>query len=454
MTEPANALTLLDIRRAVETGVLTIHQSIESADKAARQSQPWLRAFSYLPDAPVVNQAGKELPLAGIAIGIKDLIDTADMPTEYNSPAYAGRTPETDAVLVARLRQAGGSVAGKTVTTEFAWRQPGPTVNPWNEKHTPGGSSSGSAAAVSAGIVPLAFGTQTFGSVIRPAAYCGVVGFKPTYGSIARTGVLPLAPSLDHIGMFTGNVADAAYAFKVVSGSDDQDFHSSHVRSKNQSQGNDGDAFIRIGMLRRQVGSAMEPAQDSALARLAAQLEADGAEVVTVDLPAELLGIGPLVSAILAVEAAVVHGPLLDRSPGLVSSVMTSLINEGRGVSGIDYARARAAQVRLAHLFDRWLHEEMRLDVLLVAPATGEAPVGLDYTGDASLCAPWTFLGVPAISLPIALGPAGLPLGAQLAGAAQHDERLLAVAAWVEARAGWQDVKLRANTGPRPFVAR
>lgn len=444
MAEPTNAPTLREIRRAVESGVLTIQQSIESADKTARRTRPGLHAFSYLPDAPMVNQAEISLPLAGVPIGIKDLIDTADMPTEYNSPAYAGRTPEADAVLVTRLLQAGGTILGKTVTTEFAWRHPGATVNPWNKKHTPGGSSSGSAAAVSAGIVPLAFGTQTFGSVIRPAAYCGVVGFKPTYGSIARSGVLPLAPSLDHIGMFTANVGDAAYAFKVVSGSDDQDFHFSHVRSKNKNPGNDGGAIIRIGILRRQIGSAMEPAQESALNGLAARLQADGAEVVTVDLPAELEDTGTLISAILAVEAAVVHGALLDRSPGLISSVMTSLIQEGRGVSSVDYARARTAQVRLAHLFDRWLQEDLRLDVLLVAPATGEAPVGLDYTGDASLCAPWTFLGVPAITLPIALGPAGLPLGAQLIGAAQQDERLLAVAEWVEARADWQAVKRQA----------
>src|SRR5471032_2441256 len=225
MTEPANALTLRDIRRAVESGVLTIQQSIESADKAARQSQPWLHAFSYLPDAPVVNQADIGLPLAGVPIGIKDLIDTADMPTEYNSPAYSGRKPETDAVLVARLRQAGGTIVGKTVTTEFAWRQPGPTINPWNEKHTPGGSSSGSAASVAAGIVPLAFGTQTFGSVIRPAAYCGVVGFKPTYGSIARTGVHPLSPSLDHVGLFARRVDDVALAVSLLTASSDSDWH-------------------------------------------------------------------------------------------------------------------------------------------------------------------------------------------------------------------------------------
>ena len=444
MTQPANALTLRDIRRAVESGLLTIRQSIESADEAARRTQPWLHAFSYLPDSPVVNQADTGSPFAGIPIGVKDLIDTADMPTEYNSPAYAGRRPGTDSVLVARLRQAGGTILGKTVTTEFAWRHPGPTVNPWNTKHTPGGSSSGSAAAVAAGIVPLAFGTQTIGSVIRPAAYCGVVGFKPTYASIARTGVLPLAPSLDHIGLFTANVADAAYTFKVVSGGDDQDFHSSHVRRN--SNGNDGSTHMRIGILRRPVGSAMEPAQHSALMQLAARLDADGAELVTVDLPDELADMGALISAILSVEAAVVHGGLLDLSPGLVSPVMTSLINDGRGVSGVDYARARAAQVRLAHLFGHWLQAAMRLDALLVAPAPGEAPVGLSYTGDASWCAPWTFLGVPAVTLPIALGPAGLPLGAQLIGAAQHDERLLAVAEWVETRAGWQDVKLKAST--------
>jgi amidase len=190
----------------------------------------------------------------------------------------------------------------------------------------------------------------------------------------------------------------------------------------------------------------MEPAQHSALMQLAARLDADGAELVTVDLPDELADMGALISAILSVEAAVVHGGLLDLSPGLVSPVMTSLINDGRGVSGVDYARARAAQVRLAHLFGHWLQAAMRLDALLVAPAPGEAPVGLSYTGDASWCAPWTFLGVPAVTLPIALGPAGLPLGAQLIGAAQHDERLLAVAEWVETRAGWQDVKLKAST--------
>ncbi len=311
MTEPANALTLLDIRRAVETGVLTIKQSIDAADKAARQTQPWLHAFSYLPDAPVINQSDVGLPLAGIAIGIKDLIDTADMPTEYNSPAYAGRRPETDAVLVARLRQAGGSIIGKTVTTEFAWRQPGPTVNPWNEKHTPGGSSSGSAAAVSAGIVRLHSGPRRSVPLFAPQRIAVSWGSNQLMGALPERGVLPLAPSLDHIGIFTNNVADAAYAFKVVSGADDHDFHSSHVPGAKKIEGNDGGASIRIGLLRKQVGTAMEPAQDSALARLAAHLEADGAEVVTVDLPTELMDMGPLVSAILAVEAAVVHGSLL-----------------------------------------------------------------------------------------------------------------------------------------------
>jgi Asp-tRNA(Asn)/Glu-tRNA(Gln) amidotransferase A subunit family amidase len=432
MTTFYDSPTLREIRHAVASGDATVEQHVVSAFDAAQASQAGLRAFCYLPDAPPVNHADTSAPLAGVPVAVKDVIDTTDMPTEFNSPAYKGRRPEQDAWVVARLRAAGASILGKTVTTEFAWRHPGPTVNPWDSAFTPGGSSSGSAAAVAAGIVPLALGTQTQGSVIRPAAYCGIVGFKPTYSTIARTGVLPLAWSLDHVGLFARRVADVAYVLKLVTGADIADPHVSHVAAAPRRQG-----ARRIGILSKQAGGAIDTAQQAALDRLAARLSRDGAEIVTVDLPAEIFDTPAHALKLMSVEAAITHGDLVDRTPELVSPPMRGLVEEGRNLPATTYAKIKALQIPMAHRFDQWLTQTMALDALLVAPATGEPPRGLDYTGDASFCAPWTFLGVPAVTVPAGFGPAGLPLGAQLVGAAHGDTQLLALAEWVEARAGW-----------------
>ncbi|CAB3795968.1 amidase [Paraburkholderia fynbosensis] len=433
MTMFYESSTVEEIRAAVASGEVGLEHYVSRAFDAARDSQSRLRAFCYLPDTPSFNRADRVAPLAGVPVAVKDVIDTADMPTEFNSAAYKGRRPEHDAWVVARLRAAGASILGKTVTTEFAWRNPGPTVNPWNSAYTPGGSSSGSAAAVAAGIVPLAFGTQTQGSVIRPAAYCGIVGFMPTYGAIARTGVLPLAWSLDHVGLFARRVADIAYTLKLVSGTDTSDPHVSHIALKADRPGG-----RRIGVLRRQVGGAVEPAQQAALEGLATRLARDGAEIVTVDLPAELFETPAYALQLMSVEAAITHGNLVDRTPELVSAPMRGLIEEGRALHATTYARIKAWQVPMALRFDAWLAQTMGLDALLVAPATGEPPRGLEFTGDASFCAPWTYLGVPAVTVPVGFGPAGLPLGAQLVGAAHGDAQLLALAEWVEARAGWK----------------
>jgi amidase len=432
MTTFYESSTVQEIRAAVASGEVGVEHYVSRAFDAARDSQAGLRAFCYLPDTPSFNRADRAAPLAGVPVAMKDVIDTADMPTEFNSPAYKGRRPEHDAWVVARLRAAGASILGKTVTTEFAWRNPGPTVNPWNNAYTPGGSSSGSAAAVAAGIVPLAFGTQTQGSVIRPAAYCGIVGFMPTYGAIARTGVLPLAWSLDHVGLFARRVADVAYTLKFVTGTDAGDPHVSHVALEADRLGG-----RRIGVLSRQVGGAVEPAQQAALDRLAARLARDGAEIVTVDLPAEVFETPAYALQLMSVEAAITHGDLVDRTPELVSPPMRGLIEEGRALPATIYAQIKALQVPMAQRFNVWL-QTMGLDALLVAPATGEPPRGLEFTGDASFCAPWTYLGVPAVTVPVGFGPAGLPLGAQLVGAAHGDAQLLALAEWVEARAGWK----------------
>jgi len=433
MTQTYVCPTIAEIRAGVASGKTSVENFVMQSFDAAKASQAELHAFQYLPDAPPVNRAEAALPLAGVSVAVKDIIDTADMPTEFNSRAYTGRRPEHDASVVARLRAVGATILGKSVTTEFAFRHPGATVNPWNSAYTPGGSSSGSAAAVSAGIVPLALGTQTQGSVIRPAAYCGVVGFKPTYGTIARTGVLPLAWSLDNVGLFTTNVADAAYVLRLVAGTDAGDPHASHVPATVAKA-----AGRRIGMLARQVGGAVDPAQQAALDALAERLARDGADIVIVDLPAEIFDTPRHALTLMGVEAAITHGELVDRSPELVSAPMRELVKEGRTLPAIDYARTKVLQERMAHRFERWIRETMALDALLVAPASGEPPRGLDSTGDASFCAPWTFLGVPAVTVPVGFGPAGLPLGAQLVGAANGDAELLELAEWVEERTGWK----------------
>jgi Asp-tRNA(Asn)/Glu-tRNA(Gln) amidotransferase A subunit family amidase len=424
--------TIDQIRTAVASGDAEVEQFVIQSFKAAQASQDGLRAFCHLPDAPPVNRAAASAPLAGVAVAVKDIIDTADMPTELGSPAYVGRRPAQDAWVVARLRAAGASILGKTVTTEFAFRHPGATVNPWNSAFTPGGSSSGSAAAVGAGIVPLALGTQTQGSVIRPAAYCGIVGFKPTYGTFSRAGVLPLSWSLDHVGLFTTLVADAAYVLGLIAGTDESDPHVSHVAASARKPG-----ARRIGVVAKQVGGAIEPAQQAALDKLAQRLSRDGAEIVAVEIPAEIFDAPAHALTLMSVEAAITHGELVGRSPELVSAPMRELVAAGRALPATEYARVKVLQGRMANRFERWLRETA-LDALLLAPASGEAPKGLDYTGDASFCAPWTFLGVPAVTVPAGFGPSGVPLGAQLVGAALGDKALLDLAAWVEERTDWK----------------
>src|SRR5713226_2947631 len=227
----------------------------------AETIEPVLRAFEYFAE----DVARKPGPLSGIPVGIKDIIATADMPTTNGSPVYKDCIPGADAWVVERLRNLGATIFGKTVSTEFAWRHPGPTVNPWNPKHTPGGSSSGSAAAVAAGVIPLALGTQTLGSVIRPAAFNGVVGLKPSYGAIPRTGVHPLSPSLDHVGFFARRVDDVALALSLLAGISDGDLHGRPLPAF-QVDLDQGVAPLdrpRLGIVRFKKFSRAEPAQQA-----------------------------------------------------------------------------------------------------------------------------------------------------------------------------------------------
>ena len=389
--------------------------------------EPKLRAFEVLP----TDTKRRPGPLSGIPVAIKDIIATSDMPTTNGSPIYRDHVPAHDAWVVERLRQLGATIFGKTVSTEFAWRHPGPTVNPWNAEHTPGGSSSGSAAAVAAGLVPLALGTQTLGSVIRPAAFNGIVGFKPSYGAIPRIGVHPLSPSLDHVGFFARRVDDVALALSLLAATSDRDPHGRPVPAFriDAECGVAPMAKPRLGIVRFDKWSRVEPEQQKVFDAAIERLRASGAVVEELVL-AELDRVNwQAILTILESEGACLFAELVARYPDRTSDHLKSLVTNGKAISAPDYLAAKALQEqrRLA------LGGEMKgFDALLTLPAFGEAPRGLHHTGDADFCAPWTFVGAPAVTLPAGFGKHGLPLGIQIVGDYCNDLRLLAVAKWSE----------------------
>jgi len=393
----------------------------------ARAAEPVLKAFEYL-SADTTRRPG---PLSGIPVAIKDIIATSDMPTTNGSPIYKDHVPAADAWVVERLRNLGATIFGKTVSTEFAWRHPGPTTNPWNRKHTPGGSSSGSAAAVAAGIVPLALGTQTLGSVIRPAAFNGVVGFKPSYGAVPRAGVHPLSPSLDHVGCFARRVDDAAFALSLLGGSSDRDPHGRPVPAFEISIA-DGLQPLdkpRLAVVRFAKWSRAEPEQQQAFDAAVAKLRDAGAMLQELDLAELDQGNASAGSTILSSEAALIFEDLIVRYPDRTSDKLKTLVSAGKAVSATDYLAAKAFQGRMRNA----LTDELAgFDAVLTLPAFGEAPLGLGWTGDAEYCAPWTLLGAPAVSLPAGRGQHGLPLGVQIVGPYRQDLRTLRVAKWVE----------------------
>src|ERR1700754_2945957 len=271
---PASGAGLLELLRQFRNDSAVADRYAAGRLEQAKAVEPALKAFEYMP----VDTARRPGPLSGIPVAIKDIIATSDMPTTNGSPVYAGQVPPANAWVVERLRNLGATIFGKTVSTEFAWRHPGPTVNPWNRDHTPGGSSSGSAAAVAAGIVPLALGTQTLGSVVRPAAFNGVVGFKPSFGAIPRTGVHHLSPSLDHVGFFARRVDDVALALSLLAGASDRDRHGRPVPAfqVDPERGIEPLAKPRLGVVRFDKWSRVEPEQQKTFDTAIEKLRASG----------------------------------------------------------------------------------------------------------------------------------------------------------------------------------
>ena len=429
---PKAGAGVIDLLRLFRKDQLAADGYAASCLEKARAIAPKLKAFEVLP-AGTQRRLG---PLSGIPVGIKDIIATSDMPTTNGSPIYKDHVPAKDAWVVERLRQLGATIFGKTVSTEFAWRQPGPTVNPWNAEHTPGGSSSGSAAAVAAGLVPLALGSQTLGSVIRPAAFNGIVGFKPSYGAIPRMGVHPLSPSLDHVGFFARRVDDVALGLSLLAATSDDDLHGRPVLAFqiDLEHGLEPLGKPRLGIVRFEKWSRAEPEQQRVFDAAIEKLRASGAVLEELVL-AELDRVNwRAILTILESEGAHLFAGLVARNPDRTSDHLKSLVANGNAISAPDYLAARALQEqrRLA------LGTEMKdFDALLTLPAFGEAPRGLSYTGDAEYCAPWTFVGAPAVTLPAGFGKNGLPLGIQIVGEHRNDLHVLKTAKWVEATLGF-----------------
>ncbi|MEH2481962.1 Asp-tRNA(Asn)/Glu-tRNA(Gln) amidotransferase A subunit family amidase [Nitrobacteraceae bacterium AZCC 2146] len=432
MTDPtahatASGAGVLELLRLFKGNAAAADRYAAAQLERAKTIEPVLKAFEVLP----VDTSRKPGPLSGIPVGIKDIIATADMPTTNGSPVYKDHIPAADAWVVERLRNLGATIFGKTVSTEFAWRHPGPTTNPWNSKHTPGGSSSGSAAAVAAGLVPLALGTQTLGSIVRPAAFNGVVGFKPSFGAIPRSGVHHLSQSLDHVGFFARRVDDVAFALSLLAETSDRDRHGQPVPAFEISidQGLQPQAAPRLAVVRFAKWAKAEPEQQQLFDASIARLRGAGAMIEELELPELDRSNWDAVNIILASEGAVIFGDLVARYPDRTSDHLKKLVETGKAHSATDYLAAKALQEKLRSGFTAQM---ANFDAVLTLPAFGEAPEGLAYTGDAEYCAPWTLLGVPALSLPAGFGKNHLPLGLQIVGPYRQDLHMLRVAKWIE----------------------
>jgi Asp-tRNA(Asn)/Glu-tRNA(Gln) amidotransferase A subunit family amidase len=424
---PRSGAGVLELLRLFNHDQAIADQYAAGCLEQAKAKEPRLKAFEYLPQ-DIARRPG---PLSGIPVAIKDIIATSDMPTTNGSPIYRDHIPAADAWVVERLRSLGATIFGKTVSTEFAWRQPGPTVNPWNPAHTPGGSSSGSAAAVAAGIVPLALGTQTLGSVIRPAAFNGVVGLKPSFGAIPRTGVHPLSPSLDTIGLFARCVDDVALALSLLAATSDSDTHGPRLPGFQV----DVDGGVpplerpRLAIVRFEQWSHVEPEAQQVFEAAIAKVRDAGAVIEELELKELDRANWNAINIILASDAALIFEGLVERYPDRTSDHLKSLVQVGKAHSALEYLAAKALQEKLRSAFTA---EISTFDAVLTLPAFGEAPEGLGFTGKAEYCAPWTLLGVPAVALPAGFGKRALPLGIQVVGAYRQDYRTLRVAKWIE----------------------
>ena len=432
-----NALSLTEAASGIADGRLSSVELVGDCLKRIDEVDGEIEAWAFLDRAYAMQQAqaaddhrkqGKPTgPLHGVPVGIKDIFDTGDMPTEFGSKLWAGRTPRRDAAAVARLRTAGAVILGKTVTTEYAYFNPGKTRNPHDRDHTPGGSSSGSAAAVAALMVPGSIGSQTNGSVIRPAAFCGVVGFKPTHGLIPRSGALLLSRALDHVGVFARSVADVALLAETLAGFDEEDPDTKPLARPPfvDVAGSEPPLPPRFAFVRSPAWKHAEKVTTEAFAEL---VEALGEHASEVEIGQSFDRATDMHRTVM--EAEMAHNLHRDFEQGgaSLSEVLRALIERGRKALAVDYTRALAGSAALNQVLDSVFDE---YDAILTPAAPGPAPRGLDSTGNPAFCSLWTYLGTPAVTLPLLQSESGLPIGVQLVGRRGNDARLLRTANWL-----------------------
>ncbi len=435
-TSPAN-LTATDARAQIKAGTLTSEALTNACIAQITAREPDVQAWTYFDPEHALTQAraadarqasGEPLgPLHGLPVGIKDIIATADMPTEDGTPANKGRQPDQDAACVQALREAGAIIMGKTVTTELATRHPGKTRNPHNTAHTPGGSSSGSAAGVACGMIPLALGTQTGGSVTRPASFCGIYGLKPTLGLISRTGVTLQSHTLDTVGVYARSIADLALITDALSASDQTD-KASYPRPSPACVATLSEPVAkppRLGFIRTPAWSQAEPAAQKAILDFVAT---HSALIEEVESPAEFAGILEDHRTVQYAENSYHFADIEARARDLLSPALQNILDDARTIPAAQYMRALATRRRAYDAFATLLDQ---YDAVVCLSACGPAPKGLDSTGNPIFNGLWTLLGVPSVTLP-KLTVDGLPLGIQVIGKRREDARVLRTADWLD----------------------
>jgi Asp-tRNA(Asn)/Glu-tRNA(Gln) amidotransferase A subunit family amidase len=414
-------LSALDLARRIEAGDFTPAAVIDLCAKAIAERDAEVGAFAALDlagarkRAEATARALAASPLRGLPIGVKDIFDTADLPTEYGSPIYAHHRPVADCAVVSLLRRAGGIVLGKTVTTEFAHMQPAKTRNPRNLDHTPGGSSSGSAAAVAAGMTPIATGTQTGGSVIRPAAFCGIAGFKPSYRLLPTVGIKCFSWSLDTVGLFAGGVADVAFAAAAISGRD--------LRVDRAAP-----AAPSLAIVRTQAWDQASAAMQDAIENATRRAEAAGARIEETTLPDVVEEAWRLQPTIMDYEAFRALAYEYDHHRDQLGPMLRELLDNAANISVEDYDAARRTTKRARHAVNDLLEGKFAL----TPSAPGAAPRGLGSTGKATFNRLWTSMGTPCVNVPGLADDFGLPLGVQIVGRFGRDRATLEAAAFVE----------------------
>lgn len=431
-------LTASETARLIADGALSSEDHVRACLARIEDTEPEVQAWAHLDpdfaleqarDADTQRMRGLPCgPLHGVAVGIKDIIDVRGLPTEDGSLLHAGRMPRRDATVVSRLRAAGAVILGKTVTTEFATYAPGKTRNPHDGSRTPGGSSSGSAAAVAAGQVPAALGSQTNGSIVRPASFCGVYGFKPSFGLVPRGGVLRLSRALDHIGVLARSLQDVALLAECMAGFDENDADTRPPRARPPLSRVLAEApplTPKLALVRTPFWDRLDADARAAFAELAQVLGEQGTPFELPDAAAQAIAWH---RAVFEADLATNFELEYVRGADKLSASLRGQIERGRQVTAVEYnkALARIAIVNegFASLFDN-------VDAIATPATLGTAPTGLESTGDPLLATLWTYCGMPALSLPLARGENGLPLGIQLVGARGDDARLLRTARWL-----------------------